>query len=125
VQIDASEFAENFVERRGGRLYVWFEDVGRSPWVVQRVRFWQPDGVSFTRYPAGKFDVYLQADLKPPGELRIRRRPWPVGPIDVTGTGAGEVEGAGGGGADWSGDWPSGHGGGEGGGGGGGGHGGH
>jgi hypothetical protein len=121
MQIDASGPAERYIQSRGGRIYVWFSPVGDSPWSVQRVAFRPPPGIDFAAHFTGSMEVHLQADFNPPEELRLRRRPWPLGPIDVRGTGAGNAWGDGGGG-EGSGDWPTSHGGGD---GGGGGHGGH
>src|SRR5262249_52837017 len=124
VEIDVSTAAARFTAGRGGRLYVWFAPVGRGPWSVQRVGFRAPAGVDFTSYPFRSIDVNLQGDFNPPEGLFVRRRPWPIGPIEVTGTGAGDASNVGGtGGGGW-GNWPTHHHGG-GGGGGGGGHGGH
>lgn len=123
MEIDASAPAWRMIERRGGKLYVWFEDVGRSPWAMQRVAFREPRHVEFSRDFAEGFELYLDRRFRPPDTLTLRRRPWPIGPIDVRGMGAGEgwAGGDGGGG----GEWPGSHGGGDGGGRGHGGHGGH
>jgi hypothetical protein len=124
VEIDASAPASRLIERRGGKLYVWFGDLRNSPWATQRVAFRAPEDVDFSRYFGDAFELYLDSRFAPPGKLNIRRRPWPIGPIEVTGTGAGDgwADGGGGGGGD---GWPASHGGSDGGGGGHGGHGGH
>jgi hypothetical protein len=123
MDIDANAPATRLIERRGGKLYVWFKDVGNSPWATQQVAFHAPELVEFTRHFGEGFELYLDSRFLPPDKLTIRRRPWPVGPLEVAGTGAGKgwAEGGGGGGD----GWPASHGGGDGGGGGHGGHGGH
>jgi hypothetical protein len=96
VRIDATSWAAKYIQQRGGRLYVWFDEVGATHWTVQQVRFDAPDGVNFIQHHADGFDIYLQADFSPPTEVQVRRRPWPLGPIEVTGTGAGQSDVGGG-----------------------------
>lgn len=114
-----SDAARSFIEARGGRLYVWFSPLGRSPFSAQRASCRAPNGVEFDQHRVGSVDVFLQADFEPPEELTVRRRPWPIGPIEVIGTGAGQAWG---GGSEGGAGWPTHHGG-DGGGGGGGHHG--
>jgi len=125
VEIDASASARRFILSRGGRVFVWFEDLNDA-WMVQKVSTSAPvGGPSFDEYPEGDWALLLQRDFNAPDSIRLRYRPWwPLQPLGVTGTGAGVNLGGGSGDGDgWN--WPHG-GGGHGGGGGhdGGGHGG-
>jgi hypothetical protein len=119
MEVTVSDAARSFIEGRGGRLYVWFAPVGRCAFSVQRVSFRIPDGVEFERHHVENLELFLQADFAAPERLAVRRRPWPIGPIQVSGTGAGSAWGEGGGGDTHG--WPGHHSGG----GGGGCHGGH
>jgi hypothetical protein len=126
MDVDVSAPARRFIAARGGALYVYFTDVGRSGWVFQRVKLARPADREFTLHESESIRLWLDADFTAPATLKVRRRPWPVGPIQVTGTGVGQFDlGGGGGGGDGGWSWPTGgHGGGDGGGHGGGGHGG-
>jgi hypothetical protein len=98
MDIELSAPASRLIGRRGGKLYVWFRDLGASPWATQQVAFRAPENVDFTRHFGEGVELYLDSRVAPPDKLTIRRRPWPIGPIDVAGTGAGEgwMDGGGG-----------------------------
>lgn len=127
MKIDASAPAHRYILSRGGRVFVWFEDLNDA-WMVQKVSTSAPvGGPSFDEYHADDWTLCLQSDFNKPESIRLRYRPWwPPQPLSVTGTGAGVDLGGGGGGGEGGGwNWPA-SGGGHGGGGGhdGGGHGG-
>jgi hypothetical protein len=67
MEIDVSRAAAKFVQRRGGRLFVWFRDLGaRSAFATQHVSIAAPPDVDFVSYDAGDFEVMLPVDYEPP-----------------------------------------------------------
>ena len=92
MTIDVSGPARRYVESRSGQLFVYFRDVGR--WSTQRVATRRPDGVEFEEHDVGSIRLWLQAGFAPPALLKVRRRPWPLGPIEVLGTGVERSSGA-------------------------------
>jgi hypothetical protein len=123
--IDVSGPSRRYVESQGGDAFVFFRDIGS--WTVQRVATSRPDGIEFDEHPVGSIRAWLQADFAPPERMKLRRRPWPFGPLDAFGAGPGR-SGALDGGSDGDGSsrhWPALHDGGHGHGDFGGGHGGH
>jgi hypothetical protein len=124
MEITATDAATRLIQDRGGNVYVWFDDIGKSDWLMQRVAFEAPHGVEFRRYHADGFELHLDEQFTAPERIEIQRHPWPFRGLEVTGTGAG---GAATGDSGGGGSWPGHGGGGDGGGGGhgGGGHGGH
>lgn len=85
MRVDISGPALRFVQRRGGDLYVWFTDLGDRS-LLAHVGTTRPADREFIRQelPAGARLWLEAADLPEPSEIRIRRRPWPVGPIEAT-----------------------------------------
>lgn len=119
MEILVSERARRYIAARGGDVYIYFDPVGQSDWMMQRVKLRRPPGREVDLYECDGLRIWLDAGFGPPPRLEIRRMFWRFGPLQVTGTGAGEAVGASGDG----GSWPTyGHGGGS---DGGGGHGGH
>jgi hypothetical protein len=122
MEIRVSTHARRYISKKSGELYVYFDPIDRTEWMVQRVGLARPPDHDFVAHEHEGIRVWLDSDFDPPKRLEVRRAWWRFGPLEVAGTGAGQAEGA------YSGDggsWP-GHGGGGGGDGGGhGGHGGH
>jgi hypothetical protein len=85
MQIDASRPAVDYIQRRGGHLFVWFGRM-RDGSMFSHVRTEQPSGRVFDSHlgPDG-IRVWFEREAGvEPVEIRIRRRPWPLGPIEVT-----------------------------------------
>ena len=94
MDISISGPARRYISNHGGDLYISFDDAG-SPLLYQRVTLSRPLDHEFVLHEvlhqSGPVRVWFDADLETPARLTIRRRPWPVGPIDVTGTGVGTI----------------------------------
>ena len=86
-----SSAARRYISNHGGDLYISFDDAGRSGWLFQRVTVSRQPGHDYVLHQDGLVRVWLDADVEAPASLTIRRRPWPMGPIDVTGTGVGTI----------------------------------
>jgi hypothetical protein len=85
MEIDASRFAVDYVRRKGGHLFVWFGRM-RNGSMFAHVGTSRPLGRSFESHvgPEG-IVVWFETDGGvEPLEVRLRRRPWPLGPIEVT-----------------------------------------
>jgi hypothetical protein len=98
--IDASAAARAYIRERGGRLYVWLDDIGGGGWATERVSTFAPEGGrQFDEFYAGDFTLCLERDFRPPMvKLRLRRW-WPAAPISIrTGLEASEKGVPGGGG---------------------------
>ena len=92
--IDASPAVRKYIRERGGRLFVWPEDVSGS-FATEKVSTSAPASRrEFEEYDAGDFTLFLQSDFEPPKiKLRLRRW-WPLAPISVsTGFELGDVAG--------------------------------
>jgi hypothetical protein len=99
MTIDISDRARQWIRKRGSNLYVWAADM-KAGTAFQRVATMTPGDREFVSYRTRDIVIWLDRGMRPPEELRIRRRPWPLGPIEVLGTGAGSTpyEGLGAGG---------------------------
>ena len=84
MRIDASRPASDFIRKKGGDLFVWFGDAGGD--LLEHVSTKKPQGPLFERHDAPDgFRVWLEVlEGSAPDEIRLRRRPWPLGPIEVT-----------------------------------------
>jgi hypothetical protein len=91
LEISISASARRYISNHGGDLYVSFDDAGSSGWLVQRVTLSRPPDHDFVLHQSGLVRVWLDAEFADPPSLTICRRPWPVGPIEVTGTGVGTI----------------------------------
>jgi len=91
----ASKRAVRYIAGRGGCLYVWFTALGRSDWALQHVATKPPEGVTFTQRDADGFQLFLPAGYETSERIEVVRRYWPFGPLEVTGTGAGQGESVG------------------------------
>jgi hypothetical protein len=84
MEIDASKLARSYLLRRGGDLYVWFGAVGKSGSLLQHVSTHRAPERKFERYESGGLSVWWDATRTAPKTISLRRRPWPLGPIEVT-----------------------------------------
>lgn len=123
MEIVLSRPARRYLASHGGEVFIYFESVGQSEWMVQRVKLRRPSGRDLSLHELDGLRIWLDATFDPPSKLEIQRTFWQFGPLQVTGTGDGQAVGA------YEGDggsWPThGHHGGGGDGGGHAGHGGH
>src|SRR6266852_6005356 len=104
MEIDASPSAHRYILSRGGRVFVWFEELNDA-WMVQKVSTSAPvRGPAFDEYHADDWTLCLQSDFSKPKSIRLPHRPWwPPQPLAVTGTGAGvDLGGGGGEGGGWN-----------------------
>jgi hypothetical protein len=85
MQIDASRFAVDYIRSKGGHLFVWFGRMGGGSMFIH-VGTARPHGRSFESHlgPEGIVVWFETNQDVEPVEVRIRRRPWPLGPIEVT-----------------------------------------
>ena len=85
IRIDASRLAVDYIRSKGGHLYVWYGRMGNGTLFAHSGTS-RPPGRSFEFHlgPEG-IQVWFEADHDvEPVEVRIRRRPRPLGPIEVT-----------------------------------------
>jgi hypothetical protein len=85
MRIDATRRASNFIRRKGGELFVWFGDAGGGS-LLEHISTNRPTGREFVLHESTEgFRLWLEArDGIAPTEVRLRRRPWPLGPVEVT-----------------------------------------
>src|SRR5689334_9643788 len=95
LEIDVSGPARRYISRRGGDVFVYVAGVGHSDWLVQHVKVSRPSSREFGLHEHDGLRVWLDAAFAPPARLTIRRAPWPIGPLEVTGTEAGEASASG------------------------------
>jgi len=85
MRIDASRLAVDYIRSKGGHLYVWYGRMGNGS-LFARCGTARPPDRSFESHvgPEG-IRVWFETDHDvEPVEVRIRRRPRPLGPIEVT-----------------------------------------
>jgi hypothetical protein len=85
MHIDASRFAVDYIRSKGGHLFVWYCRMGDGS-LIAHVGTARPRGRNFESHvgPEG-IVVWFETDHDvEPVEVRIRRRPRPLGPIEVT-----------------------------------------
>jgi hypothetical protein len=85
MEIDISRPAEAFIRKKGGDLYVWFGTLGGDS-LFEHVATKRPASREFALHEApGGIRLWLEVHPAPdPDEIRVRRRPWPMGPVEVT-----------------------------------------
>jgi hypothetical protein len=85
MQIDASRPAVDYIRRKGGHLFVWFGRM-RDGSLFAHVGTERPGGRQFESHvgPEGILVWFERETGLEPVEIRLRRRPRPLGPIEVT-----------------------------------------
>src|SRR5262249_45413575 len=85
MRVVASRRASNFIRKKGGDFHVWFGEVGSGSLLVHSATR-KPEGRIFRPYGSSEgFRVWIEAaEGIEPSEIQLRRRPWPLGPIEVT-----------------------------------------
>jgi hypothetical protein len=112
VHLFVSTAARQYVQDRGGLLFIWFTDVGPACW-MRHVSTKPPRHRGLVEYQLPVFRVFVDDRFNLPYEMTMDLTPWPLRRISVrtdddvegAGEGAGDV-GESDGGSGW--DWPSG-----------------
>jgi hypothetical protein len=96
IDIEITEPAAERITARGGRLYLWQEEVGGA-WLADRVSFDEPELPAFRRIPASLVTLMVDASVELPKRLRISAVRLVPGRVRIEGDG--EIWGARGGGS--------------------------
>jgi hypothetical protein len=68
--------ALRLIRSKGGRLFLWTEDVGQG-WETDQSAFAPPPDVQFDLHQLPEFQLHVESGIPLTDRLEIRRRSWP------------------------------------------------